>query len=326
MNTSLTVVTLNAIYFSTVFGFSKLFSRQADVGLIKENQKTPVLLLLSMVSIIPFVITFGPHIDLQNLLLSNIYGSRALEVKLSNRYMDYVYSSLTNVILPILLIISFIHKEYIKGLLAFVMLIFMFLVGGHKSVFFATFLMIYFYWGTYTQKLMYFLLGVSAILALAVVSYYQTNNLFLFSLFTRRIFFLPAVLDIGYFDYFDGQPIYWSDSIFRSYIEYTLGLTPRNLIGQHVLLDETINANSGIIADGFMNFGIIGVLLNIVFVSFIYAILNALNISHRFFGMLFLLVFTFLSTYFFTTMITHGGLLLIVLSYLFLRNTETTYD
>ena len=240
--------------------------------------------------------------------------------------MDYVYSSLTNVILPILLLISFLHKEYFKAIAAFVMLIFMFLVGGHKSVFFATFLMMYFYWGSYTQKLKYFFLGVLFFLSLAVIVYYQTNNLFMFSLFTRRIFFLPAVLDIGYFDFFENRQIYWSESILRSYLQYPLGLAPRNLIGQHVLLDETINANSGIISDGFMNLGIIGVLLNLTLVSMIYAILNALHISHRFFGLIFLLFFTFLSTYFFTTMITHGGLLLIVLAYLFLRNSDTLYD
>lgn len=325
LNANQLIVSLNLGYFIAVYVMSRLFTKSVNSPILQEHQKTPILLGLGIACITPFLVTFGPYIDLNNLVLSNIYGSREIEARLSNRFMDYAYSALTNVILPLLLIISILHKKFLKTTIAITMLLFMFLVGGHKSVFFATFLLIYFYYGNYSRKIKYFFLAILLVLCSVAIYYYQSHDLFLFALITRRIFFIPAILDIGYFDFFRGHPIFWSDSILRSVLEYPFELLPRNLIGRHVLLNPFTNANSGIISDGFMNFGIIGSVINIFFVSCIFAILNTLNLSHRFFGLIFLLFFTFLSTYFFTTMITHGGLLFLVLAHLFLKNSRSVY-
>jgi hypothetical protein len=326
LNADPAIIFLHVLHFLSLVIISKVFNKPLTVTALRKSQMTPLLLVLSIALIAPFVITFGPHIDLKNLILYNIYSSRALEAQLSNRFMDYAYSSLTNVVLPMLLIIAILHKEYIRAILAFAMLIFMFLVGGHKSVFFASFLLIYFYFGSYQRKILYLFTGIAASLAPVLIIYHITSDLFPFALITRRIFFIPGILDIGYFDFFDGKPLFWSDSILRSWIAYPYHLAPRNLIGEHVLLNPLTNANSGVVADGFMNLGIPGAILNILLVSTIFAILNNLNLSHRFFGLVFVLFFTFLSTYFFTTMITHGGLLLVVLASLLLRSSRTTYN
>lgn len=326
LNSDFRIILLNTFYFFSIYTIAHLFPAKFKWPRIKEQQKTTILMLMAVMAIIPFVFIFAPHIDFRNLILSNIYEARNIETELSNRYTDYVYSSLSNVVIPLLIVLALIKKEFIKVGLALGLLIFMFLVGGHKSVFFGTLLLVFFFYGAYTKKINIFLWGLLFFLCLAILFYWTNKDFYLTSLITRRIFFLPAILEIGYFDYYDGKSLYWSDSILKYFIDYPDVVSPRNLIGQHVLLNIYTNANNGIVSDGFMNLGVLGSVLNIVFVSIVYGVFNSLNISHRFFGLVFMLIFTFFSSYFFTTMITHGGFLFLLLAYFFLKDSHRTYD
>ncbi len=204
------------------------------------------------------------------------------------------------------------------------MLLFMFLVGGHKSVFLGTILLIFFFYGSYKTKMKFFYLGISIVLLAAIALFSISKNLFLISHITDRVFFLPTLLDIGYFKYFDGHPIFWSDSILRSFIKYPFDLEPPYAIGLYVMGNSITHANTGIIGDGFMNLGVIGALVNILLVGVAFAILDSLNINHRFFGISFLVVTIFSSSYFFTAMITHGVLLLLISAYYFLKDTNVS--
>lgn len=325
LNTDIRIIILNTVYFFAIYIIGNLFSLKFRTAILKENQKVLLLLLLSIILIIPFVVIFGPHLNLQNLLLNKIYEARDIETELSNTYTGYFYTPLSNIIIPLLLLMAILHKQYGKAIFAFGMLMFMFLVGGHKLVFFGAFLIMLFYYGNYYQKVLIFLAGSIVLVIISIVTYYAPHDLIMTSIVPRRVFFLPALLEVGYFDFFDGEPIFWSDSVLRGITEYPFEISTRNLIGRHALSNVVTNANNGIISDGFMNFGVTGSLINILFVSLIYGILNTLNISQRFFGLIFLLFFTFYSSYFFTSMLTHGGILLIVVAYIFLKDTRTSY-
>lgn len=319
------VVVMNTIYFLAVYLVSKHFKFKLHVSKIKEGQKVWLLLIVTGILLIPFIVIFGSKINFQNLLLNNIYEARDLQKDLSNPYTGYVYFPLTNVLIPLLLLISFLHKEYFKAAVAIIMLLFMFLVGGHKAVFFGTFLTIYFYFGNYYQKIKLFFIGISIVLITGLLTYKFYHDFFVTALITRRIFFLPAILEVGYFDFFSGKPIFWSYSIFKFFIDYPFDLAPPHLIGLHVLDNSITHANNGTLSDGFMNLGIPGVIINILMVSFVFSVLDSLDISHRFFGLIFLLFFTFMSVYFFIVMITYGGFLFLIVGHFFLKNTRTLY-
>jgi hypothetical protein len=325
LNTDVRIIILNTVYFFAIYFVGNFFPLRFRTAILRENQKVLLLFFLSIALIAPFVVIFGSHLDLGNLLLSNIYESRELETELSNMYTGYFYTPLSNIIIPLLLLLAILHKHFFKAILAFGMLMFMFLVGGHKLVFFGTFAIVLFYYGSYYQKILVFLGGTIALMFLSIISYHVWNDFLLTAIVPRRIFFLPALLEVGYFDFFGDNAIYWSDSVLRGITEYPYTISTRNLVGRHVLTNVATNANNGIVSDGFMNFGVAGSLLNIFFVSVIYGILNTLNISQRFFGLIFLLFFTFYSSYFFTSMLTHGGILLLVVAYFFLKDTRTSY-
>jgi hypothetical protein len=316
---------IDIVYFFSVYLIS-LIRLRISTPSIKEPDKVTLSLLLAIVLIIPFVFVFLPHLDFKNLLLANIYEQRAIQQEYNNSYMGYTFVPLSYVIIPLLIVLSVLHRKFLITAVAVVMILFMFLVGAHKSVFFGALLLIFFYFGDYVTKIKYFLLGSLLVLVASVIAYEIYRDFFLIGLVTRRVFFLPSLLDIGYFDLFHGKPIYWSDSILKGFIKYPLDLATPNAVGLHVMNDKITNCNNGIISDGYMNLGYAGVALNILFVSIVYMTINSLNISHRFFGLSFLAIFNFLSSYFFTSMITQGVLLFIIVAHFVLKDSIAAYD
>jgi len=149
-----------------------------------------------------------------------------------------------------------------------------------------------------------------------------TGNIYLESLFIRRVFFVPALLNQFYFDFFADNHLYLSHSIFKSFIDYPYELNPSHLIGKEYFSSEVMSANNGFISDGFMNFGIVGIILNIIFVTMLIKFFDDQKISSKFFGIFILMIFSLLSSFFLTNLLTHGIILLILLTIFILKNTK----
>ena len=151
---------------------------------------------------------------------------------------------------------------------------------------------------------------------------YFYDNYFLSSLISRRVFFIPALLDTYYFEFFNSKPLYWSGSFLRSLFDYPYNLKPPYLIGSEYFGRADMSANNGIISDGYANLGWIGIIINILLISFIFSFFNSLKINHKFYGIFIAFFFSIVSSYLPTVLLTHGGILLMIVAQLFLRNTE----
>jgi hypothetical protein len=124
---------------------------------IKEKNKLALVVLFSCLLIIPFIIKFLPHINLKNLLLQDIYETRAIQRKINTPFYGYTYSVLTKVLIPILIVYSLVYKKYKTLLMGVFSLIFLFLCGAHKSVLLGSILLLLFYFGNVVNKLKFFL-------------------------------------------------------------------------------------------------------------------------------------------------------------------------
>jgi len=138
----------------------------------------------------------------------------------------------------------------------------------------------------------------------------------------RRVHFIPTLLDICYLDFFEGNYLYWSESILKSFVEYPYDMRATNLIGETYFNRPDMSANNGLISEGYMNFGTWGVLINTVIVGSYFAILNSLKIPAKYFGLFVLTMFSFLSSSVFTVLLTHGGLALLIVSVFILNNKK----
>jgi hypothetical protein len=282
-----------------------------------------ILLLVVLLGMIPFVILYLPYIDLENLLLRKIYQTRALMIaNVDNLYTGYTYSWFNKFIIPSLLVFGLYQKSKKIIFLGIFSLVFLYLCGANKAVFAGLIMVLLLYRFEYRKKINYLLLFLIAVTIISLMSSLFINSNELMVMAIRRPFLLPGLLDILYFDYFDGNSLYWSESITGAFIEYPYDRPHAFMVGEQYFQKSVWNANNGIISDGFMNAGMIGVLINTFIVGIYFSILNQLNISGKFFGLIFLFIFSLISSSLTTVLLTHGGLILLILAIFVLKGTR----
>jgi len=104
------------------------------------------------------------------------------------------------------------------------------------------------------------------------------------------------------------------------FIKNSYNQDPAFLIGQVYIHSNVVRANNGIISDGFMNFGMIGTITEIVVAALLFAFFNSLNISHKLFGIFLLMVFYLYSNPLLTNFLTNGIFITILISLFMLKD------
>jgi hypothetical protein len=271
-----------------------------------------------LVLMTPIIANYGFNLNYNVLKFQDIYEVRS-ESSTSIAIIGYVYSWLAKVIVPVLIALSLIKKKYPLTLFLIFVLLYLFIVQAQKSVFFSMLVVLFFFlFKDYYKKIYFFL----ALLFLVIVTlHFLSINYGLImpeSVLIRRVFFVPAILNNFYFEYFSEHSLYLSHSVLSYFYEYPYDLPPEKLIGLEYFGSSDMNANNGFISDGFMNFGRFGVILFIFLIAVIVRIFDALKVNSRYFGVFFVMVFTLISSGFLTSLFTHGILILLVLA-LFMR-------
>lgn len=313
-------------YFFSIYIFSRVNKHRIRTKEISENQKSHFLFYLSCLGILPFIFVFGPHINLKNLLLVDIYEARAVQKENLGPITAYLYSWLSRVIIPILLVYAAFQRKKIIVIISFSFLIFLFLCGAHKSVFFGTILLLFFIYGSMEKKIRNFSLGLIFVFSISLFIYAISENFLLAGISARRGFMIPALLDSYYFDFFHDKPLIWSWSFLKSFYQYPFEVLPPYVIGKEFFNQPNMAANNGIISDGYMNLGLLGVFLNIAVVSLLFSYFNNLNINHRFFGIFFILLISLTSSYLPVVLLSHGLIVLLLISQYFLKDTGIIYN
>lgn len=318
----------NRIWLSHNFFFwSVLFFGKIKLGLrskkIEILQSKKLLIWIVIIGLTPFVILFAPHINPRNLLLLDIYETRSLlDTTINNLYTDYSYSWFNKFIIPCLLVFGIYFRDRFTIIVCSLSLIFLYLCGAHKAVFVGLIATFVLYKYDYIVKINYFLKILISIAIFSLFAAIIFNIDFFMTMSIRRAFLLPAMVDVFYFDMFDNNHLYWSGVFNGLFAVYPFEYEHSYIIGQRYFDDVKWGANNGIISDGFMNFGLVGVLINTTIVAIYFSILNQLNISPRFFGLFFLFIFVILSSSLTTVLLTHGGIILFLLAFFFMRDTN----
>jgi hypothetical protein len=99
-------------------------------------------------------------------------------------------------------------------------------------------------------------------------------------------------------------------------------LAPNLLIGQEYFPNSIKSANSGFISDGFMNLGYFGVILNIIGVITVFKLFSIIKISVKYSGVFTIIIYTLVNGYFLTSMLTHGIIIMLIISFFMLRNSQ----
>lgn len=256
-----------------------------------------------------------------NFSFVNEYEIRSHYISLNIPFAGYILNWSAIIIIPFLSIFFFIKKKWIPLILVLMLQIILFSATGHKSYLFITPFIFAISWiASKKYPIKWMLLGLLAVVIISSLSYYLIDDIWLPSLFIRRTLFVPAQLTFFYCDFFsDHQFTFFSQHrFFRNFIDYPYHLDPPHLIAENYYNKDS-NANNGIVSDGYMNLGFIGMFIWAILLSFILKLTNRISDEKNIklsIALVGFFVFTIISSALLTSLITHGFFLSLLLLYL----------
>jgi hypothetical protein len=309
---------LVAVHLLGRFQYSKLtspFNKDIDYRLF-------LLFALVCILIIPFFFTFGFSLNLSTLFLDSdlVYQVRAEGEAKNNILTSYLNTSLSLFLIPICLVFAVSRKRYLLVGILFIMLIYLFFCLSMRTILFSIPIIFVMMYGAYEKKIFY--LSLANVVIFVTLIYFPSFNWTLEALLISRPFFTPALLNSLYFDFFDEKPLYLSHSVMKYFISYPFEYTPPKMIGIQYFGNPNTHANNGIPCDGFMNFGVFGAFFFAIPVGFLFGVINSCKISPRFFGIILTMVTYIIGGSISTFMLTHGGLLFLLVCTFIINKTD----
>lgn len=269
---------INTLFWIVLLTVVKLLP---TVNLKRLNNKFSKFIFILVVFLICFyccffvIKTFGIKI---NFNILNVYGQRE-EYKSSNiPFSHYLFTWSSNVILPMGFMYLVVKKRYLLSLIPIISQLLLFSATGMKSMLFTIPVVIIFaLFLKLKNPSFYLILALVGASVICILMYTWLNDILPISLFLRRVFLVPARISQYYYDFFnDAGQIQLSHSIFSGLSNYRFETEPAKFISK-IFVGTTSNFNSGIVADGFANFGYIGVLCWSIFTAFAFKILDCVS-------------------------------------------------
>jgi hypothetical protein len=289
----------------------------------------PLILFISLISLlsvlIHLVISTHGHMVLN---FNQVYDFREVYDKVSNSGMfGYLNNWVAKIFVVLLLAWSIDRKKRILTIVFTIAILFMFAFTGHKSVlegiflvFFFSFLFKYIKANNITTFIL-FSFFILIFLTLLLTTLLDLD--IIASLVIRRLFFVPAQLNFVYFEYFDKNSFaYWGNSVLKYFIKYPYDTNIANVIGIFMGHPKE-NANTGFVASGFAQAGLIGVIIYTFILSIVINIINHFGNKLNKYLLISLTIIpmmvVFKSSDLLTAFLTHG-VLIVVLTLWFYEN------
>ena len=277
----------------------------------QRNNQVPYLItvVLTILISLPFL-QYLPYINLRNLLLQDIYETRAIFNFISTRTTVYLIAPLTRVLLPIVIAQSLKRKNYGFTGLFIVIYAYIYLCGAFRSVLLGLFATALFYFGNYEKKKIWYmglmLLGIT----LSIMTFLPFVRIA--TILYRRLLFVPPGMNNHYVRTFANNPTLFAHS------GLTLGLLNNPYgslpiyVGEEVLGIPGLSANVGLFVEGFVGFGYAGVLVSVAMISLIVYIFNEIKVPVEYFGVVFVFIYYLNNSLISTLLLTHGLFFMII--------------
>ncbi|HBI72830.1 MAG TPA: hypothetical protein DDY59_06555 [Lachnospiraceae bacterium] len=236
---------------------------------------------------------------------------------------SYINIWVFKVINPALIGWSLWKKKYLY-LCVFVLLqIIFFGISAHKSVLFIALLILILYFVLNMKNMINWAsLGLVIMIAISSMVYKLCDNIWLASLFIRRVFFVPAQLNYAYYELFHNiGHVYLSNSIFAHFIKYPFQYPTPLMVGNYLLGITDTWANNGFLGTSYMHFGFWGMIVFSFIVGVLVWLVDILiyNRLPLWLG-LSIIVMPFFSLFtssdLFTSLLTHGIIICLLILWL----------
>lgn len=303
-----------------------------NIKLIQIKQASVILNfwlpLILMIIVVLMIINYGIHFNVLD--FSEIYDIR--EDQSSGILLGYLSIWAYRIICPILIIRTSLKKKYVSMLFFIFLQVLMYMCTPHKEILLAIPLL---FIGVFFLKrhsfMKVFVVLLSIFLVLSIVSYQSLENITLLSLLAVRLLFVPASVKFEHFIYFSlHEKLYYSEGLIGKILglHYPYGnLTSGNVIAMF-FQGSISNSNTGYIAYGFDNLGLLGMIA----ISFLLAIILkyfdsiSMRLNKNIVFAISLYAFSTLNDGDLLTALFSGGIGLLMILLLFYENEGNLYE
>ena len=301
----------------------------ASAAAVSGNIYAFAFVMLVIAAYVALIIQAGA-LSLTNLSLQDIYLYRRDQQELiGGGIAGYLSVWVPKIFNPLLMIVFFYQRNRSLLIATLALQIFFFATTSNREIIFIPALVIasflFFKHEVRYDTSMIVIAGgfiFLTILGPYIEEWYDINNILL-----RRAFFVPVSATFIWFDYFSYHGfVSWSDRILSSILPtaYT-GYSIPYLIGDAIARGRDVSANTGLVATGYANFGLVGVLVYAAILAGVLALLQKLADG----GVPLWIIASLLAnpirsawsdSDLFTAISSHGIAIAIVLLFLFFRN------
>lgn len=217
----------------------------------------------------------------------NVYKLRGSGILRQTKYAGYMRQWIMEVIIPFLFAITITKKKYVYTIVLCAIEIVIYLYTGLKGYLFGIPLtIIILFWAkrrSFYHEFTRIFLGGFSILGLIAAVINNEASIWgrLYSLFVRRVMMVPAVNKFSYFDYFSQHPKFGLYGMipyillpFKSPYE---GKRIGNIIADIYYDRPAMNSNTGFFAEGYMRFGLWGMILEFLVLLFFLRLMDKMQ-------------------------------------------------
>jgi len=267
-----------------------------------------------------------------NFNLLKVYEFRSLAFQDLPGIYGYFSPMVSKVLLPFILLLAIYRRKWLIAGLALTGSVIMFALTNHKGPLFYPLLVLGIYYIMHFRRRILLMLLACYILVIFVsLAPFLINNsddteqnlscIIMGSLLLRRAYFVPAHLNFIYYDFFSRHPhtMLAESKVTFGLVDYPYDLDSAHLIGYHYHNNEMTGANTGWLGTGYMHLGFAGMVMYALITGFLLSMVDTLA-ERRDLGILVAILFIpflvlFLSSDLPTTMLTHGLLLALFLTW-----------
>lgn len=224
-----------------------------------------VLALFSGTTYILLMVTQGISVEFVSIL--DVYDVRADYVDEARDIgiLSYLVTTQANVVNPLIAARGYIHRKWGLVAIAVVGQLLLYTTTGYKHVLFGilawlVMALVLRVKGSQTRGSTLLIGATALVISSAVIDQLGNTNL-ASSLFSRRFIFTPGVFTSIYTRFFtDNQQVHLGHSILRPFVDYPYEKSPPFMVGYWMAGDFNLAANANLFADGYSNFGYVGML------------------------------------------------------------------
>ncbi len=253
--------------------------------------------------------------------LKSVYEIRSEYVAANIPLSGYLWNWMGYIVNPIFMALFVTRRKWLLVALVSIAQIWLFSATGSKTYLFSPLLVLALMWIVRQQKpLAYLCIGLSSVVLAGALSYLFIDDVWVSSLLTRRLLFVPAQLSFFYYDFFSkNEPVFLSHSILRFFLDYPYQLNPPHLIADVYFNDPQMGSNNGVVGDAFMNFRFLGLILWAVLLGIILKLIDSCSkgVDIRIaVAAIAMPAITLTNSALLTNLLTHGLLLSLLIMYL----------